>query len=52
MTTHALDFMDALCVISCDVLGFSLGGMVAQQMALEAIPGSSNDSRRDCTARR
>ena len=30
-----LDFMDALCVISCDVLGFSLGGMVAQQMALE-----------------
>ena len=35
MTTHALDFMDALCVISCDVLGFSLGGMVAQQMALE-----------------
>jgi len=35
MTTHALDFMDALCVIGCDVLGFSLGGMVAQQMALE-----------------
>ena len=35
MTTHALDFMDALCVLSCDVLGFSLGGMVAQQMALE-----------------
>jgi len=24
MTTHALDFMDALCVIGCDVLGFSL----------------------------
>ena len=24
-----------LCVTSCDVLGFSLGGMVAQQMALE-----------------
>jgi len=35
MATHALDFLDALCVISCDVLGFSLGGMVAQQMALE-----------------
>jgi pimeloyl-ACP methyl ester carboxylesterase len=35
MSTHALDFLDALCVISCDVLGFSLGGMVAQQMALE-----------------
>jgi pimeloyl-ACP methyl ester carboxylesterase len=33
MATHALDFLDALCVISCDVLGFSLGGMVAQQMA-------------------
>ena len=30
---HALDFLDALCVTSCDVLGFSLGGMVAQQMA-------------------
>jgi pimeloyl-ACP methyl ester carboxylesterase len=35
MTTHALDFMDTLRVISCDVLGFSLGGMVAQQMALD-----------------
>ena len=33
MATHALDFLDALCVTSCDVLGFSLGGMVAQQMA-------------------
>jgi pimeloyl-ACP methyl ester carboxylesterase len=35
MATHALDFLDALCVTSCDVLGFSLGGMVAQQMAAE-----------------
>src|SRR5262245_33783774 len=35
MAMHALDFLDALCVISCDVLGFSLGGMVAQQMAQE-----------------
>jgi len=35
MATHALDFLDALCLISCDVLGYSLGGMVAQQMALE-----------------
>jgi pimeloyl-ACP methyl ester carboxylesterase len=35
MSAHALDFLDALCVISCDVLGFSLGGMVAQQVALE-----------------
>lgn len=34
MTTHALDFVDALCLTSCDVLGFSLGGMVTQQMAL------------------
>ena len=33
MAAHALDFLDALCVVSCDVLGFSLGGMVAQQMA-------------------
>jgi pimeloyl-ACP methyl ester carboxylesterase len=35
MVTHALDFLDALCVISCDVLGFSLGGMVAQEMAIQ-----------------
>src|SRR4030095_15221642 len=33
MAMHVLDFIDALCVTSCDVLGFSLGGMVAQQMA-------------------
>ena len=30
MTAHALDFLDALRLESCDVLGFSLGGMVAQ----------------------
>jgi pimeloyl-ACP methyl ester carboxylesterase len=35
MTTHALAFLDALKLKQCDVLGFSLGGMVAQQMALE-----------------
>ena len=35
MAAHALDFLDASCVMSCDVLGFSLGGMVAQQMALD-----------------
>jgi pimeloyl-ACP methyl ester carboxylesterase len=35
MAMHALDFIDALCVTSCDVLGFSLGGMVAQHMALD-----------------
>jgi len=33
MAAHALDFLDALCVTNCDVLGFSLGGMVAQEMA-------------------
>src|SRR5262245_23806843 len=35
MATHALDFLDALNIPNCDVLGFSLGGMVAQQMAQE-----------------
>jgi len=35
MAKHALDFLDGLGVASCDVLGFSLGGMVAQQMALD-----------------
>jgi len=35
MAAHALDFMDALGLDRCDVLGFSLGGMVAQRMARE-----------------
>ena len=35
MASHALDFVDGLELESCDVLGFSLGGMVAQQMAQE-----------------
>jgi pimeloyl-ACP methyl ester carboxylesterase len=35
MAKHALAFLDGLGVETCDVLGFSLGGMVAQQMALE-----------------
>ena len=35
MATHALAFLDGLKLKTCDVLGFSLGGMVAQQMALE-----------------
>ena len=35
MATHALAFLDALGLDTCDVLGFSLGGMVAQQMALD-----------------
>ena len=33
MTGHALAFLDALGVARCDVLGYSLGGMVAQRMA-------------------
>lgn len=33
MTQHALAFLDGLGVTRCDVLGFSLGGMIAQQMA-------------------
>jgi pimeloyl-ACP methyl ester carboxylesterase len=33
MAKHALAFLDELSLRSCDVLGFSLGGMVAQQMA-------------------
>jgi pimeloyl-ACP methyl ester carboxylesterase len=33
MAGHALAFLDALGVTTCDLLGFSLGGMVAQQMA-------------------
>jgi pimeloyl-ACP methyl ester carboxylesterase len=35
MAAHGLQFLDGLCVTSCDVLGFSLGGMVAQQMAID-----------------
>jgi len=33
MATHALAFLDGLGLARCDVLGFSLGGMVALQMA-------------------
>jgi pimeloyl-ACP methyl ester carboxylesterase len=33
MAAHALAFLDGLGLTTCDVLGFSLGGMVAQQMA-------------------
>jgi pimeloyl-ACP methyl ester carboxylesterase len=35
MATHALAFMDGLGLKTCDVLGYSLGGMVAQEMALK-----------------
>ena len=33
MAKHAIAFLEALGIATCDVLGFSLGGMVAQQMA-------------------
>jgi pimeloyl-ACP methyl ester carboxylesterase len=33
MAVHAQAFLDGLGLTTCDVLGFSLGGMVAQQMA-------------------
>ena len=35
MAAHALAFLNGLGLKTCDVLGFSLGGMVAQHMALE-----------------
>jgi pimeloyl-ACP methyl ester carboxylesterase len=35
MAQHAFAFLDALHVARCDVLGYSLGGMIAQQMALD-----------------
>jgi pimeloyl-ACP methyl ester carboxylesterase len=33
MAAHAIAFLDGLGVATCDVLGFSLGGMIAQQIA-------------------
>src|SRR5882757_9305792 len=33
MAAHALAFLNGLGLKTCDVLGFSLGGMVAQQIA-------------------
>jgi pimeloyl-ACP methyl ester carboxylesterase len=35
MAAHASAFLDGLGLSSCDVLGYSLGGMVAQQMVLD-----------------
>ena len=33
MTEHVMAFLDGLGIGTCDVLGFSLGGVIAQQMA-------------------
>jgi len=35
MAKHAFEFLDGLGIKYCDVLGFSLGGMIAQQLAQE-----------------
>jgi pimeloyl-ACP methyl ester carboxylesterase len=32
MAGHAMAFLEGLCITTCDVVGYSLGGMVAQQM--------------------
>ena len=37
MATHAFAFLDGLGVTTCDVLGFSLGGMIAQQNGPRSI---------------
>src|SRR6185295_9835348 len=38
MATHAAAFLDGLGVGTCDVLAFSLGGMVAQHLVLDRPP--------------
>jgi pimeloyl-ACP methyl ester carboxylesterase len=38
MAQHARAFLEALKIETCDVLGFSLGGMVAQQMVQDNPP--------------
>jgi pimeloyl-ACP methyl ester carboxylesterase len=35
MAQHAAAFLDGLPIAQCDVLGFSLGGMIAQQLAID-----------------
>ena len=35
MAEHVVAFLDKLGIKTCDVLGFSLGGVIAQQMALD-----------------
>lgn len=38
MAQHAMAFLDALNIATCDVLGYSLGGMVAQDMVRSRPP--------------
>src|SRR4051794_39503072 len=45
MAKHYLAFLDGLSLRSCDVLGFSLGGMVAQQIAEDRRDANSLDNR-------
>ena len=37
MAEHAAAFLDSLGIKTCDVLGFSLGGVIAQQKATPAL---------------
>jgi pimeloyl-ACP methyl ester carboxylesterase len=37
MAKHAIAFLDGIGLERCDVLGFSLGGMIAQQVALDLL---------------
>jgi hypothetical protein len=53
MAEHALAFLDGLGIGSCDVLGFSLGGMVAQQISARPfIDLSKNGPGRNGAPRR
>jgi hypothetical protein len=47
MASHAFAFVDGLGLTTCDVLGFSLGDMVAQQIALDR----PSLVRKSCTRR-
>src|ERR1700749_959550 len=38
MAQHVVTFLDGVGVKTCNVLGFSLGGMIAQQMVLDRPP--------------
>ena len=43
MAQHAMAFLDGLGLTTCDVLGFSLGGMIAQQIGAGAFVSISQD---------